>query len=77
MSKVAPPAFEAGNDASQWLLFVGATTTTPLGQVKMFDWTQSFTTDEQMRVSASATYYTDKRMTVNGPFSLCQHPHNP
>ena len=72
MAKVAPPAFEAGNDASQWLLFVGATTTTPLGQVKTFNWVQSVVTDEQMRVSDSATYYTDKGVTVTGSLELWQ-----
>ena len=36
MTKVAVGAFSGGNDASQWLLFVGATTTTPLAQVKTF-----------------------------------------
>ena len=50
MAKVAPPAFAPGNDASQWLLFVGATTTTPLGQVKTFDWTQAITSSDQVRV---------------------------
>ena len=72
MAKVAPPAFAAGNEASQWLLFVGATTTTPLGQVKTFEWTQSVTTDDQMRVSDSQTYYTDKGVTVNGNLELWQ-----
>ena len=72
MAKVAPPAFAAGNEASQWLLFVGATTTTPLGQVKTFDWTQSVTTDDQMRVSDSQTYYTDKGITVTGNLELWQ-----
>lgn len=76
MTKVAPPAFEAGNDASQWLIFVGATTTTPLGQVKMFDWNQALTTDEQMRVSSSATNYTDKGVTVTGPLELWQDADN-
>lgn len=76
MAKVAPPAFEAGNDASQWLLFIGATTTTPLGQVKTFDWTQAVVTDEQMRVSDSATYYTDKGVTVTGNLELWQDADN-
>lgn len=72
MTKVAPPAFEAGNDASQWLIFVGATTTTPLGQVKTFSWTQDVVTDEQMRVSDSQTYYTDKGIKVSGNLELWQ-----
>ena len=50
MTKVAVGAFSGGNDASQWLLFVGATTTTPLAQVKTFNWVQDVVTDEQMRV---------------------------
>ena len=60
MTKVAVGAFSGGNDASQWLLFVGASTTTPLAQVKTFNWTQDVVTDEQMRVSSSPTEYTDK-----------------
>lgn len=72
MTKVAPPAFVAGHDASQWLLFVGATTTTPLGQVKTFDWTQELTTTEQMRVSDSQTYYTDQGVKVSGTLELWQ-----
>lgn len=76
MAKVAPPAFEAGNDASQWLLFVGATTTTPLGQVKAFNWDQDLVTDEQTRVSDSQTYYTDKGVKVTGPLELWQDSDN-
>ena len=70
MTKVAPPAFAAGNDASQWLLFVEATTTTTLGQVKTFNWVQDVVTDEQMRVSDSQTYYTDKGIKVSGALEL-------
>ena len=33
MADTVHPAFVAGHDASQWLIFVGATTTTPLGQL--------------------------------------------
>lgn len=72
MPKVAPPAFASGNDASQWLIFVGATTTTPLGQVKTFDWTQELVTTEQMRVSDSKTYYTDQGVKVIGTMELWQ-----
>ncbi|MCB0257200.1 MAG: hypothetical protein KDI55_26060 [Anaerolineae bacterium] len=72
MGKVAPPAFEAGNDASQWLLFVDSTTTTPLGQVKTFNWVQDIVTDEQMRVSDSQTNYTDKGVTVTGALEMWQ-----
>jgi len=73
---VAPPAFEAGNDASQWLLFVGATTTTPLGQVKTFNWSQEIQTDETVRVSDSQTYYTDKGVKVSGALELWQDSDN-
>jgi len=72
MTKVAPPAFAAGHDASQWLIFVGATTTTPLGQVKTFNWVQDVVTDEVMRVSDSQTYYTDKGIKVSGSLELWQ-----
>jgi hypothetical protein len=72
MTKVAPPAFASGHDASQWLLFVGATTTTPLGQVKTFDWTQAVNTSEQMRVSDSTTHYTDQGVNVTGALELWQ-----
>jgi hypothetical protein len=72
MTKVAPPAFVAGHDASQWLIFVGATTTTPLGQVKAFEWTQELSTTEQMRVSDSQTYYTDQGVKVSGALELWQ-----
>lgn len=72
MAKVLPPAFATGNDASQWLLFVGATSTTPLGQVKTFEWTQELTSDEQVRVGDSQTYYTDKGVKVNGNLELWQ-----
>ena len=70
MTKVAVGAFSGGNDASQWLLFLGATTTTPLAQVKTFNWVQDLVTDEQMRVSASATEYTDKGIKVSGALEL-------
>ena len=76
MTKVAPPAFEAGNDASQWLIFVGATTTTPLGQVKTFEWTQEVTEEETVRVSDSATYYTATGVKVTGPLELWQDSDN-
>lgn len=76
MTKVAPPAFEAGNDASQWLIFVGATTTTPLGQVKTFSWVQDVVTDEVMRVSDSQTYYTDKGIKTSGALELWQDADN-
>lgn len=72
MAKVAPPAFAPGNDASQWLLFVGATTTTPLGQVKTFDWTQAITSSDQVRVGDSRMYYTDNGVTVTGNLELWQ-----
>ena len=72
MAKVAPPAFAPGNDASQWLLFIGATTTTPLGQVKTFDWTQTVTASEQLRVSDSQVYYTDNAVPVRGNLELWQ-----
>lgn len=72
MTKVAPPAFVSGHDASQWLIFVGGTTTTPLGQVKTFSWTQALTTAEQIRVSDSQTYYTDQGVTVTGALELWQ-----
>lgn len=72
MTKVAPPAFAPGNDASQWLIFVGATTTTPLGQVKTFDWTQTVTASEQLRVSDSRVYYTDNAVPVTGALELWQ-----
>jgi len=72
MTKVAPPAFEAGNDASQWLIFVGATTTTPLGQVKTFNWVQDLTEEETKRVSDSKTYYSGTGIKVTGPLELWQ-----
>lgn len=76
MTKVAPPAFVSGHDASQWLLFVGATTTTPLGQVKTFNWSQALTTIDQVRVSDSQTYYTDTGVTVTGSLELWQDASN-
>lgn len=76
MTKVAPPAFDAGMDASQWLIFVGSTTTTPLGQVKTFNWVQDVSSDEQMRVSDSKTYYTDKGIKVTGALELWQDSDN-
>ena len=72
MAKVLPPAFAPGNDASQWLIFVGSTTTTPLGQTKTFEWTQELNTTEQMRVSDSATHYTDQGVKVTGSLELWQ-----
>lgn len=76
MAKVAPPAFESGNDASQWLIFVGSTTTTPLGQVKTFSWVQDVTEDDAIRVSDSQTYYTAKAVKVTGPLELWQDNDN-
>lgn len=72
MAKVAPPAFQPGNDASQWLIFVGATTTTPLGQIKTFNWVQDLTEEETKRVSDSATYYTSTGVKVSGALELIQ-----
>lgn len=76
MAKVAPPAFESGNDASQWLIFVGSTTTTPLGQVKTFNWVQDLTEEETKRVSDSATYYTSTGVKVTGALELWQDSDN-
>ena len=76
MTKVAPPAFEAGHDASQWLIFVGSTTTTPLGQVKTFNWVQDVTEQDTVRVSDSQTYYTATGVKVTGPLELWQDSDN-
>lgn len=76
MTKVLPPTFDVGNDASQWLIFVGATTTTPLGQVKLFNWTDTISSNETVRVSDSATYYTAVARAVNGPLELWQDNDN-
>ena len=76
MTKVAPPTFEYGNDASQWLIFVGATTTTPLGQVKTFNWVQDLTEEETKRVSDSQTYYSGTGVKVTGPLELWQDSDN-
>lgn len=76
MPKVAPPAFEGDSDASQWLLFVGSTTTTPLGQVKSFNWVQDLTEEETKRVSDSKTYYSGAGIKVTGPLELWQDSDN-
>ena len=53
MTKVAGERSPAVTMQANGCCLLGATTTTPLAQVKTFNWVQDVVTDEQMRVSDS------------------------
>jgi hypothetical protein len=66
MAKAAPPAFEPENSAEQWMIFKDASTTTALGQIRSFRWTDSLSSNDVVRVSDSKTYrtYTARSVTI-------------
>ena len=70
------PAFDRGNDASQWVLYVGSTTSTPLGQVKMLDWTTAKEREEARRISDVKKYRTTVGIDVTGTVELWQDNDN-
>lgn len=70
------PAFERGNDASQWVVYFASTTTTPLGQVKMLDWTTAKEREEARRISDSKKYRTTVGIDVTGTLELWQDTDN-
>jgi len=70
MARPSVPTFDPAESAELWILFTGATTTTPLGQVRSFRWTQDVTEAETQRVSDSATYYDDTATKVTWDLEL-------
>jgi len=72
MTRVAMVAFESGNDASQWLVHVDNTTSSPLGQVRSLVWTVNKEKNEQRRVGDSAKYRTAVGLDVTGTLELWQ-----
>lgn len=70
------PAFDRGNDASQWVLYKGSTTSTPLGQVRNFSWTDTIETVEQKRVSDAKKYRTKTGRDVAITLELHQDADN-
>ena len=70
------PAFDGGSDASQWVLYIGSTTSTPLGQVKVLNWTTSKTRSEARRISDPKLYRTSTGVDVTGTLELWQDADN-
>lgn len=58
MARPATTAFERGNTAEQWMIFKDSTTTSCLGQIRSFRWTDSLTSSDTQRVSDSKIYRT-------------------
>ena len=72
MTKTLAPAFDYGNDASQWLVFIGATTASALGQIRSLVWNVAKTMENTVRVSDSATYHTATGIDVTGTLEIWQ-----
>lgn len=70
------PTFDKGNDASQWVVWIGATTSTPLGQVRSFNWTAAKDMEEARRVSDTKKYRTAVGVDVDGTLELFQDNDN-
>lgn len=70
------PAFDRGNDASQWVVYFGSTTSTPLGQVKTLSWTTAKEREEARRISDSKKYRTTVGIDVTGTLELWQDADN-
>ena len=72
MSRAALPAYSAGNDASQWILYVDNTTSSPLGQVRSFSFGVAKEQNEQRRVGDSKKYRTPVGLDVTGTLEIWQ-----
>ena len=72
MTRAALPAFDNGNDASQWIVYVDNTTSSPLGQVRNMVWTVAKEKNEKKRVGDSKTYRTATGINVSGTLELWQ-----
>lgn len=72
MTRAALPTYDAGNDASQWILYVDNTTSSPLGQVRSFTFTVAKEKNEQRRVGDSKKYRTPVGLDVTGTLELWQ-----
>lgn len=72
MTRAALPAYDSGNDASQWILYVDNTTSSPLGQVRSFTFTVAKEKNEQRRVGDSKKYRTPVGLDVTGTLELWQ-----
>lgn len=72
MPRAAMVSFESGNDASQWMIYVDNTTSSPLGQVRSLVWTVNKEKNEQRRVGDSTKYRTAVGLDVTGTLELWQ-----
>jgi hypothetical protein len=72
MTRAALPTFENGNDATQWIVYVDNTTSSPLGQVRSLVWTVAKEKNEKKRVGDSSTYRTATGLNVTGTLELWQ-----
>lgn len=70
------PAFDRGNDSSQWVVYFSATTSTPLGQVKSLSWTTAKEREEARRISDSKKYRTTVGLDVTGTLEIWQDTDN-
>ena len=72
MARAALPAYDSGNDASQWIVYVDNTTSSPLGQVRSLVWSVAKEQNEQRRVGESKKYRTSVGIDVTGTLELWQ-----
>ena len=72
MARAAQPTFDNGNDASQWILYVDNTTSSPLGQVRSFTFSVAKEKNEKRRVGDSKKYRTAVGVDVTGTLELWQ-----
>ena len=70
------PAFDKGNDSSQWVLYKGATTSTPFGQVRNISWTTAKDREEARRISDAKKYRTTVGLDVTGTLEIWQDSDN-
>jgi hypothetical protein len=76
MTRAALPAFDNGNDATQWIVYVDNTTSSPLGQVRNLVWTVAKEKSEKKRVGDGNTYRTATGINVSGTLELWQDVDN-
>jgi len=69
MARTALSTFQ-DRDARLTMLFVGATTSSPLAQVQNFDWTSERTSRDSYRVSDSTRYRAYLDINVSGNITL-------
>lgn len=76
MTRAALPTFENSVDASQWVVYVDSTTSSPLGQVRSLTWTVAKEKTEKRRVGDSKKYRTPVGLDVTGTLELWQDDDN-